>query len=183
MPPEASRKRRRTGPSVEPLPEPIVIMTPSIQPDVRLVVLELYSNYFRRFLDSPDKASSSTSFGQFKYDYATMRAFVTREGREIQEIHNMGMDCNENVSTEGITLHFKSETFEFRLAANISSSSRPSFTFGAVMQLVQHSCQPSGRRQYPKSIHFLQDSSRRTSHQPFLQHKTLLVLISQSSLR
>ncbi|KAH6676337.1 hypothetical protein B0J14DRAFT_352275 [Halenospora varia] len=72
MPPEASRKRRRTGPGVEPLPEPIVIMTPGIQPDVRLVVLELYSNYFRQFLDSPDKASSSTSFGQFKHDYATI---------------------------------------------------------------------------------------------------------------
>ncbi|CAG8955889.1 hypothetical protein HYFRA_00008739 [Hymenoscyphus fraxineus] len=61
---------------------PIIFRLPHKTPDVRLVVfdqeyhvhstiLKLYSNYFRKFLDSPDKPGSSPS-SLFKYEYVTV---------------------------------------------------------------------------------------------------------------
>lgn len=62
------------------LKPPIVIRLPGQKPDVRLavfdqefhvhsVLLKLNSAFFRKFLDSPDKAShSSQVLGTFKYD-------------------------------------------------------------------------------------------------------------------
>ncbi|CAG8979883.1 hypothetical protein HYALB_00002657 [Hymenoscyphus albidus] len=61
---------------------PIIFRLPHQTPDVRLVVFDqeyhvhstiskLYSNYFRKFLDSPNKPGSSPS-SFFKYEYVTV---------------------------------------------------------------------------------------------------------------
>ncbi|TVY83800.1 hypothetical protein LSUE1_G001897 [Lachnellula suecica] len=82
MPPKAaSRKRPRAEPVAEE-PPPIIFHTPGLKPDVRLnvfgqdmhvhsIVLKLHSNYFRRFLDSPDKSGAPAS-PLFQYEYVTV---------------------------------------------------------------------------------------------------------------
>lgn len=61
---------------------PIIFKSPGLDPDVRLkvfehefhvhsVVLKLHSNYFRCFLDSPDKLGTSVS-SSFRYNYISM---------------------------------------------------------------------------------------------------------------
>jgi hypothetical protein len=63
-------------------PSPVVFISPGLKPDVRLVVfkteyhvhfliLKLHSNYFRKFLDSPDKEAAPAS-AQFRYDYTSV---------------------------------------------------------------------------------------------------------------
>ena len=77
-------------------PSPIVFQSPGLQPDVRLVVfdtefhvhsiiLKLYSAFFRKFLDSPDKAAAAEAAAvnpsiispelimpkKFKYEWVT----------------------------------------------------------------------------------------------------------------
>jgi hypothetical protein len=62
--------------------EPIVFQSPGLKPDVRLtvcgqefhvhsVILKLHSNFFRKFLDSPEKEAAPAS-SPFKYDYASV---------------------------------------------------------------------------------------------------------------
>ncbi len=61
---------------------PIVFQSPGLKPDVRLtiygqefhvhsVILKLHSNFFRKFLDSPEKEAAPPS-SPFKYDYASV---------------------------------------------------------------------------------------------------------------
>ncbi|TVY21572.1 hypothetical protein LARI1_G000514 [Lachnellula arida] len=87
MPPKAaSKKRRRAESSVvdagPPGRDPIIFVSPGLQPDVRLrvfhqpfhvhsIVLKLHSNYFRKFLDSPDKSDGPAS-ASFQYEYTTV---------------------------------------------------------------------------------------------------------------
>lgn len=87
-----NKKQKTAGPVA---PPPIVFQSPGIQPDVRLkvfntefhvhsTILKLYSAFFRKFLDSPDKAqvtaepanlSISTRMPiaptRFKYEWVT----------------------------------------------------------------------------------------------------------------
>lgn len=87
-----NKKQKTAGPAA---PPPIVFQSPGIQPDVRLkvfntefhvhsTILKLYSAFFRKFLDSPDKAqvtaepanlSISTRMPiaptRFKYEWVT----------------------------------------------------------------------------------------------------------------
>jgi hypothetical protein len=86
MAPGASRKRRRVE-SIAEVAEPeipsIVFASPGLKPDVRLkifveaeihyysLILKLHSNFFRKFLDSPDKSPAPAS-ASFKYEYATV---------------------------------------------------------------------------------------------------------------
>lgn len=71
-------------PAAKTNPTPLVFRLPDQQkPDFRFVVfdqeyhvhsmiLKLYSNYFRKFLDSPDKSGNASSPStEFRYDYAT----------------------------------------------------------------------------------------------------------------
>jgi hypothetical protein len=62
--------------------EPIVFQSPGLKPDVRLtvcgqefhvhsVILKPHSNFFRKFLDSPEKEAAPPS-SPFKYDYASV---------------------------------------------------------------------------------------------------------------
>lgn len=84
MPPRV--KKRRINPAAaeeEGLrTPPVVFKSPGLQPDVRLkvfdtdfhvhsVVLKLHSNYFRRFLDAPDKPEGPAS-PLFRYEYSTV---------------------------------------------------------------------------------------------------------------
>jgi len=43
--------------------------------DVHSIILKLHSNYFRRFLDSPEKAAAPTN-AAFKYDYISVVSSV-----------------------------------------------------------------------------------------------------------
>ncbi|TVY18351.1 hypothetical protein LARI1_G004430 [Lachnellula arida] len=94
MAPPANKKQKTDAAAASP-PSPIVFQSPGLQPDVRLVVfdqefhvhsvvLKLYSAFFRKFLDSPDKATaaagarhSSTALlesitpSKFKYEWVT----------------------------------------------------------------------------------------------------------------
>jgi len=65
-----------------PTTEPIVFMSPGLKPDVRLmvfkqefhvhsIILKLHSNYFRKFLDSPDKSDTPAS-ALFRYEYVSV---------------------------------------------------------------------------------------------------------------
>ena len=76
-----SRTRRRSE-SPKGTREPIVFQSPGLKPDVRLtvcgqefhvhsVILKLHSNFFRKFLDSPEKDAAPPS-SPFKYDYASV---------------------------------------------------------------------------------------------------------------
>jgi hypothetical protein len=76
-----SRKRRRSE-SPNDTQEPIVFQSPGLKPDVRLticgqefhvhsVILKLHSNFFRKFLDSPDKEAAPAS-SPFKYDHVSV---------------------------------------------------------------------------------------------------------------
>lgn len=77
------RKRRRSeSPNDTQAQEPIVFQSPGLKPDVRLticgqefhvhsVILKLHSNFFRKFIDSPDKEAAPASF-PFKYDYVSV---------------------------------------------------------------------------------------------------------------
>jgi len=65
------------------LPTTIIFASPGLKPDLRLrlfekvelhvhsIILKLYSNYFRRFLDSPEKKLAPES-ALFKYEYSTV---------------------------------------------------------------------------------------------------------------
>ncbi|TVY80280.1 hypothetical protein LSUE1_G007023 [Lachnellula suecica] len=92
MAPQA--KRQKTGPA-SPASQPIIFQSPGLQPDVRLtvfhtefhvhsVLLKLHSAFFRKFLDSPDKAPAvdqvvnrsvaapaSITPTRFKYEWIT----------------------------------------------------------------------------------------------------------------
>ncbi|KAF4631282.1 hypothetical protein G7Y89_g6853 [Cudoniella acicularis] len=62
--------------------DPITITTPGVKPDTRLMAfdqeflvssaaLKMHYVFFRKFLDSPDKADKPTSFGSMKYSWIT----------------------------------------------------------------------------------------------------------------
>ena len=76
-----SKKRARSESSASNIPSPpIRFITPGNKPDVRLsvfrqefeipsTILKLYSAYFRKFLDSPDKQSDVPASTSFRYEY------------------------------------------------------------------------------------------------------------------
>jgi hypothetical protein len=80
-----SKKQRTGNAPIHPM-APIVFKTPIARPDMRVkvfrkefhihsTILKLYSEYFRKFLDSPEKPSTSSSnpsTTQFKYDYISI---------------------------------------------------------------------------------------------------------------
>ncbi|KAH8590988.1 hypothetical protein B0O99DRAFT_598524 [Bisporella sp. PMI_857] len=81
MPP-ANKRRKTTSEVEEAGPSAIIFASPALQPDVRLmifdreihchsVLLKLHSAYFRKFLDSPDKAPASRA-AIFRYDYVSV---------------------------------------------------------------------------------------------------------------
>lgn len=84
MPPKA--KKRKIAPKTpvhNPPSEPTVVFkSPGLEPDTRLrvfdtefhvhsTILRLHSNYFRKFLDSPDKPERPAG-ATWRYDYATV---------------------------------------------------------------------------------------------------------------
>lgn len=87
MPPKSNKKRRidsaAGGESSSPagLP-PIVFTSPGLKADVRInalgqdyhvhsIILKLYSAFFRRFLDSPDKELPPI-LASFRYEYSSV---------------------------------------------------------------------------------------------------------------
>jgi hypothetical protein len=84
MPPKAaSRKRPRAETiAVEKGPAPFIFVSPGLKPDTRLkvfkqefhvhsLILKLHSNFFRKFLDSPDKPNGPAS-PHFQYEYVSV---------------------------------------------------------------------------------------------------------------
>ncbi|KAL2070504.1 hypothetical protein VTL71DRAFT_13530 [Oculimacula yallundae] len=84
MAPSGSKKRHRVVSSpMEPEESaPIVYASPGLKPDVRIrilsdvyhvhsIILKLHSNYFRRFLDSPEKTGTRAS-AEFEYEYVAV---------------------------------------------------------------------------------------------------------------
>lgn len=78
-----SKKRpREESPDTGTATSPDVFFSPGLKPDTRFtvfekeyhvhsVILKLHSNYFRRFLDSPDKEAAPVD-ALFKYDYVSV---------------------------------------------------------------------------------------------------------------
>jgi hypothetical protein len=83
MPPKAaSRKRPRAETIAEKGPAPFIFVSPGLKPDTRLkvfkqefhvhsLILKLHSNFFRKFLDSPDKPEGPAS-RYFQYEYVSV---------------------------------------------------------------------------------------------------------------
>lgn len=88
MAPSGSRKRRRTDENAAEAgelssgPAPIIDASPGLKPDVRIrvldksyhvhfIILKLHSNYFRRFLDSPERQGTRAS-ADFQYEYVAV---------------------------------------------------------------------------------------------------------------
>ena len=62
---------------------PVTFQSPGLKPDIRLkvfnkefhahsMILKLYSAYFRKFLDSPEKKNYGSQTGLFRYDYISV---------------------------------------------------------------------------------------------------------------
>ncbi|TVY31530.1 hypothetical protein LSUB1_G008456 [Lachnellula subtilissima] len=84
MPPKAASKKRPRAESsaADTKPAPFISLSPGLKPDTRLrvfeqefhvhsTILKLHSNYFRRFLDSPDKTGALAS-PLFQYEYVSV---------------------------------------------------------------------------------------------------------------
>ncbi|KAE8442587.1 hypothetical protein EG329_003074 [Mollisiaceae sp. DMI_Dod_QoI] len=114
---ENNKKRRRTdstaGVSSSSSPAaPIIFTSPGLKPDVRLnvlgtdfhvhsIILKLHSNFFRRFLDSPDKHPAPDS-ALFRYEYSSV---IETDGASAVK---WVLEPGRKVSLSGLESHVKS---------------------------------------------------------------------------
>ncbi|TVY41344.1 hypothetical protein LOCC1_G005649 [Lachnellula occidentalis] len=146
MAPPRNKKQKTAAVAASP-PTPIVFQSPGLQPDVRLmvfdqefhvhsVILKLYSAFFRKFLDSPDKVAAveAASTGtlrpaqwsaptKFKYEWFT-QLDQDAESAEGGNWHLVAASSTSNEPTRPIDLSqfkgnksYQSRVFEKLLCA------------------------------------------------------------------
>ncbi|TVY39552.1 hypothetical protein LOCC1_G004464 [Lachnellula occidentalis] len=126
MPPKAASKKRPRAESgaAETGPAPIKFLSPGLKPDTRLMVFEqefhvhstilkLHSNYFRQFLDSPDKTGAPAS-ALFQYEYVSV---VDEDGTWALESTEKATIVSGRSIAKGTTPTTETEAFRKLLCA------------------------------------------------------------------
>jgi hypothetical protein len=109
---EPTRSNKRKFRPDFPTIDPIIFASPGLKPDVRLlvfkqefhvhsVILKLHSNYFRKFLDSPDKKKASVS-ALFRYVYVS----VVDEDDHLWALDIAAKVCQRNSPCQPFAIEF-----------------------------------------------------------------------------